>query len=192
MFRITLILIFLIASECLAQPKDFYEQDFPKSPLDTKSIPSSDNDDLDSSKIQKQDTLKTKKQKKSKKEKITASIMEVSGTKIKSIGVIVAGEDTKHLEETFLTLKKTASEKKLPIGEITAWGGFPEKIDEHLMTAMVIMGAQLKVALDPADTYSITQSPTWVLETKDGVVLLEGIDRADRYINSKGEFVERK
>ena len=193
MFRIiiTFSSILLFTFNCIAQPKDFYEQDFSKQPLKKGEISNKNNSRPTKDKKNASPKAIKKEEAKSKK---TTNIMEpeTNGTKIASIGLVVAGDDIKHIEKTFRSLKSTAVKNKLPLGEITIWGGIPEGIDKKLMAAIVIMGANLKVAFKPADTYSITQSPTWVLETKDGVVLLEGIDNVDRYINSKGEFVERR
>ncbi|MCB0318894.1 MAG: hypothetical protein KDD56_09065 [Bdellovibrionales bacterium] len=171
-----------------AQPKDFYEHDFSKRPLEETQGSFSEEKTIKD----KASTSNPKSVESSKDSNNSITESFSPGTKIQSIGVVLDSENKKHFEETLWHLKELAVKHEFPVGEITAWGGFPEGMDEKLITTLFILQAELNVAFEPADTYSITQSPTWVLKTQDGVILLEGINKIDRFFNKKGDFIDQR
>ncbi|MEZ4752703.1 MAG: hypothetical protein R3A13_00055 [Bdellovibrionota bacterium] len=172
----------------LSNPKDFYDSGFVNKPIerdrDVNSNPPISPSLEHSESIEKDFTISTETSEKD-------VFAEGAGKPVKSLGVVVLGTKKDHLNETLEHLRNMAVKLEIQIGEIITLGGMHEEVDGRLFGAAVIMGAKLRIAHNVNDAYEVTQSPTWVVETEEGITLLEGIYKINKFFNRKKEFVDQ-
>lgn len=116
------------------------------------------------------------------------------GEKILSLGLIVNAVDEEHAKENIEELIGLAQTNAIALNTVFAVGGIAQaKKDlpsvEYLWAKS--QGARIKVTLGVPKQYDVSLSPTWIVETEQGLVLLEGIGSLKRAINAEGrlEFV---
>ena len=106
------------------------------------------------------------------------------------LGVILSGIDDKHFANTLQELLDVALKYNLALGKVVMVGPFnnPPKVDVFMGIA-VLGGTEVAIDELPAK-YSVSKSPTWIVTTAKGEILLEGFTDLERFMNSKGEFVQ--
>lgn len=113
-----------------------------------------------------------------------------SGAKVVSIGLVSSAMDKEHLRENLETMSSAMKRYDLVQGAI--WMIGPKKAYDRLELEQMMGEYSLSlpdVTKNKPVTVDIKLSPTWILHTTEGRVLLEGL-KLERYINSRGEFVE--
>ena len=132
------------------------------------------------------------------------AVKEISGTfdkpgiKIEAIGIIVNADDVPHFAAHLKTLTRTALKLDIPIQKTLVMGDFLKFMRSKESRDMVgdslfwvpMLGSQLKPTRRFPKEYNVKLSPTWILSTKKGEVLLEGVTNLKKYINSKGEYMD--
>jgi len=112
------------------------------------------------------------------------------GLKVLSIGAVINSYNEKHFNAEVDKLLKVADKYDLNVGEVFTIG--PEtkentKNDLPLLARGAVIVPQFFI---PAE-YDIRVSPTWILTTSEGQILLEGVTSVERYLNMRGEFIEK-
>ena len=192
LFRIIFCLALLpsgLPSAALAEPADnspkhFYKQDFAKQPGEESGDNSQKLDNLEQ-------TPKDEKASSQTEQPVTSSNPELSGVKVLALGIAVGGDGSEKSHENLLALKELAIRFELPVSEVLVVGGIGLENDQPILAALGVMGGQIKIVETADEEYPVKQSPTWIVETAQGKILLEGIDSIDKFFNSRGEFVER-
>ncbi|MDC0357847.1 hypothetical protein OAO01_03455 [Oligoflexia bacterium] len=121
-----------------------------------------------------------------------------SGIPLKSIGVILNSSDNMHFLSNLKNLIQTAIKYDLSISRVYAIGKLPRlDADEEqfsytkdMFTLWLLDGLLLPSDKIPKE-YNVTRSPTWILNTSEGEILLEGMLTLEKHLNSKGEFVDK-
>ena len=166
-------------------PKHFYEQDFAKKPgEDSLAKEQQQPSNLNSKTKNEASSIQAD-------EPPASSEPDISGSKVLAIGIVVGGDGSEKSHENLLALKELAIRFELPVSEVLVVGGIGLENDQPILAALGVMGGQIKIVETAEEEYPIKQSPTWIVETAQGKVLLEGIDSIDKFFNSRGEFVER-
>ncbi|MGI6524368.1 MAG: hypothetical protein ACOX2O_03615 [Bdellovibrionota bacterium] len=118
------------------------------------------------------------------------SISEQHGKKIINIGAAINGVDQDHLKREIQKLIEAVDKHDLDAGEIFLITQNYAAASDIALPLVVRGGIVTFPAQVPAE-YNATISPTWILQTEEGKIVLEGVDDLNRYINKKGEFVEK-
>lgn len=114
-----------------------------------------------------------------------------------SLSAILSAEDPSLLSQQLGSLSKLATEKKLVVRTVYIVGD-PSKIPVALenltqqdptLRSVIELG-ELEPASSPPEKYKVTKTPTWIVETEEGEVLLEGAPQLERYFNFSGQFLE--
>ena len=113
----------------------------------------------------------------------------VSGSKIISLGLVVNAINKKHFSQVMEKLMTTVDDFDLDAGQIYLNGIINESM-YPLITPMVARGSIASSHFTIPEEFNISYSPTWIIQTSEGRILLEGVSNLRRYINKKGEFVE--
>lgn len=173
----------------MPSPKDMYQKDYvtgPGNDEEQRSDPSASSQKVPNGK--KPSTPKTP----SKATGQTGAVQNsrTSGTPIQSIGVILNGLDRKHFDQYLEELADVLKERKLPLGELYLIGtgraySSAEK-DDYLRK----WSLPLNFIHSPPKPYDkVSRSPTWIIQTAQGRILLEGLTNLSRYVNDRGELV---
>ena len=120
-----------------------------------------------------------------------ANVMDDSeGIPILSIGVIVDVNDKAHYDEVTSNLIKTLDRSKIFAGTVYTLASFGP-MSTHNYIKLHARGASLLTTDElPQRFQTVKLSPTYILQTKEGEILLEAVSDLDRFINAKGEFLE--
>lgn len=115
---------------------------------------------------------------------------------ITRIGAIWNSEDKEKLPELLGELNVAITEKNIRPGIIYLVGQAidpTEYFDSGNLFGPLFAagGVPLSVPKVPPK-YPVTSSPTWIIETEQGSILLEGVYSLSRYVNASGEFVDRR
>ncbi len=112
-----------------------------------------------------------------------------SGIKVLSLGVVINSLDENHLEKHLNTLIKTSTKFDLDINEVD-FVGIDNDVTKKFGFAIISRFGEENFMSAPPIEYNITTSPTWILQTANGQILLEGIDNPEIYMNSQAEFID--
>ncbi len=203
------ILILLLPLSLNAQspkkPKDLFGGDFVTKGMNTKK-------DLAPPKVQKKiDRKKTTnplalsvtippQEQTNTKDAQEFSYLDEPGIPIKSIGVIINARDRAHFSKHVGNLVHIASTFDLIVSQVAAIGMFVPGKENPLMSglyfspqslALIALQGQMAPYLSMPRDLDIERSPTWVFNTAEGTVLLDGIDAFWLFLNRKGEFIDR-
>lgn len=186
----TLVLFLCFYSELLAQPSnyEFYPHDYARSPLDGPD--SVGNNDLNRKDPKEQNNkIKTP----SSASKGQQGIFEIKGKAIESFGLITSGIDHAAMTANLKTMLEVYNKKNVRPSTVIAIGENakeqPEEL-QKLQKRLTMLGALFPYAVEPPKNFKIEKVPAWILTLKEGDVVLEGIDSPERFINSKGEFMD--
>lgn len=138
-------------------------------------------------------------EKSSKKELSPSILLEDEGVPVHSLGLIVDGQKREHFKAHLETLIDTASRFHLLVSQVAAIGLIlpgKEGINlgdfmhsPHAFSLLALEGQLAPYAALPESLGKIERSPTWVVNTADGAVLVEGYEKIWKLFNKKGEFL---
>ena len=126
--------------------------------------------------------------------------LEEKGIPIRTIGVVINGRNREHFAKHVGNLVHVASSLDLIVSQVAAVGMFVPGKENPLMDGLyfspqalglIALQGQLAPYLEVPKKFDIDKSPTWVLNTAEGTVLIEGLDQFWLYLNRKGEYVNR-
>ena len=110
--------------------------------------------------------------------------------KIKRIGAVLNGLAAGHIDRCLKELTAITKERELTLGTLYVVGigdGYTKSTD---IGEFVKAGGGIMDAWILPDYLPVKRSPTWLLETEQGLVLLEGVSLA-RYITPQGKFIDK-
>lgn len=115
------------------------------------------------------------------------------GVRIEAFGAILSTADQQQLAKQVKHIINISIQRDIPLAGIYAVGDQNPEVrdDKGIMDALWILGGSLvglPVVPHPYDKY-VTQTPSWLIYTKRGKYILEGIASPEKYINIRGEFV---
>ena len=109
---------------------------------------------------------------------------------IKRLGIIVSGSDDNHFSQSLEKLLDVSLARKIPVGKVIMVGPFNNPKRKGVFLGIGIQGGKTMGVDEVPAQYPVTKSPTWIVSLEKGDVLLEGFTDIERFLNSKGEFVE--
>lgn len=109
---------------------------------------------------------------------------------ISKISLVVNSLDRKHFDSTIRELIAVSQKTKIPVGEVIHIGDY-SVASEAVIKEISSRGGNIFGATEPPPEYGIQSSPTWILVTPNGKILLEGVRAVGLYIGPEGEFTER-
>ncbi len=126
---------------------------------------------------------------------------DTKGTPVAALSAILNVDEERHFNKNFERFFDVVNRHNLSVGTVYAISGaddfsvYTKVIQSTLGQRMLefsLRGGKLQVLDYIPSEYQVTRSPTWVVETKKGRYLLEGIEKLSRYFNKRGEFVARE
>ena len=117
---------------------------------------------------------------------------QVGGEKVQTIGVALHGSDKRHAMKHLKQLLELSYSSGISIGTIAIIGDGSVLQDNIYLAALLQRGAVISVDETPPEQYKIQYSPTWLLETDKGLILLEAVASPEGYLNARGEFIDRQ
>ena len=196
----------LFASQVVAQSQEkFFPHDYAKTPIENdRQLKEKEGDSFSLEKEEKispyTDLLmkalpKNEEQpplqiESSSEAEVSALPNNTPGIPIKWIGAVLATQDQQHFQNSVNDLIMNSDKYDLSLGEITLVGppkGLSGKTD--LIMALTVREAGTSFRSKPPEEYKIERSPTWIIGTAEGEILLEGAGPLSRFLNDKGEFV---
>lgn len=114
--------------------------------------------------------------------------------------MIINGRDRAHFAKHVGNLAHIASTFDLIISQVAAIGMFVPGKENPLIDGLyfspqafsiIALQGQLAPYLSMPRDLDIERSPTWVFNTAEGTVLLDGIEQFWLFLNKKGDYVDR-
>lgn len=175
-------------------PSEFYKQGYARTPMDSDKAVKQSKPKLDSKNptpaVVNQPSDSKKPEFKKPVFKLPNVMDEAEGTPILSIGVIVDLNDREHYEQVMSGLRETLDRTSILAGTVytlSAGGPYMEDNFIHLYAR----GASLQSGTELPERYQhIALSPTYIVETNEGEILLEAVSELNRFVNARGEFLE--
>lgn len=111
---------------------------------------------------------------------------------VRSIGGIINSLDAEHYAKSLQTLTEFATEKNLNIGTIYTLGDMKVATDSPFIAKVVARGGVVRIVSNIPQGYDVTLSPTWIVKTDEGEILLEAVGPLAKYFNPAGQFLDRE
>lgn len=115
------------------------------------------------------------------------------GSKIRFISLITRAEPRQHLINNLNQFQDLLTKQpKILVGEVFFVASPHElSLQERQQLAPLLANFPPTTVLELPKQIGIKaqRSPTWILETDDGRVVLEGVEKLESFVNSAGEFV---
>ena len=111
--------------------------------------------------------------------------------KVLSIGGVINAVDKTHFDAKLKELLEVVERYDLDVGFIWAIGSVQNLMSSPEALYLVARQGIVEAAEAAPEHYKIKMSPTWVLRTPEGEILLEATGPLAGHFNMKGEFVEK-
>jgi hypothetical protein len=111
---------------------------------------------------------------------------------VNSIGLIVNSMEREHYEAALQNLIRLADSRGLTLSTIYTLGNFEIATRSPLLPGLVARGAILRVLNEIPPGYEVTLSPSYIVKTPEGEVLLEAVSALEKYFSASGEFLDRE
>ncbi|MBN8549124.1 MAG: hypothetical protein J0M12_07415 [Deltaproteobacteria bacterium] len=111
---------------------------------------------------------------------------------VRSIGGVLNSADAEHYEKSLQQLSEFAEKKNLDVGTIYTLGDMKTATNSPFIPKLVARGGVVRIVSNIPKGYDVSLSPTWVVKTSEGEVLLEAVGSLDKYFNPQGEFLDRE
>ena len=117
---------------------------------------------------------------------------ERGGLPISEVRVFVNAMERSHLLDVVAEYGSLATKYDLTSSGLISVGGFfkRDEIPPEL-TRLLLLGTPIAPFGLVPPKYKVERSPTWVLVTAEGEIVLEGFMSIDKFLNRKGEFQRR-
>lgn len=116
------------------------------------------------------------------------------GLKVKKIGAVISGLEVPHLRQAITELLQVAKKHDLDVGTVYAVGVPLEGATDQSFGAQVLAismrGGVLELTGEAPEGLPVKRSPTWILKTDGGDVVVEGFLTLDRFIAGDGTLLE--
>lgn len=197
-----------VAPLCAQERNPFFEKDYAKNPLEEKPkgggrVPPIARPDAtnpvtpvegDTASTNPMDQLKSKLEALQSGETtgpIDLTALEKTH-KVLAIGGILNALDKEHFQAKARELLDVVERHDLDVGFIWAIGSFDNLTTVPEMLNLVARNGVVELAEAPPEKYaSVKLSPTWIVRTPDGDIVLEGTGPLAQHLNVRGEFVQK-
>jgi hypothetical protein len=112
--------------------------------------------------------------------------------RVRAIGGIINSVDIPHYEKSLQQLVDLAVAKDLDVSTVYVMGNMKTSSETELITKILGRGGVVRFVNSIPAGYDVSYSPTWIVKTKEGEVLLEGVSGLEKYFNQRGEFLMRE
>lgn len=200
-------MVVVVATTASAQErKPFFERDFAKNPLEEgatarperdRSAAQPDTASETTPEVSASDAVTRAKERidalsEGKESKGQTELTALATThKVLSVGAVLNSLDKPHFEEKMKELLEVVDRYDFDVGFIWAIGSVQNLVNSPEAIYLVARRAMIEAAEAPPEHYKISMSPTWVIRTAAGEILLEATGPLAANFNAKGEFVER-
>ena len=112
--------------------------------------------------------------------------------KIEAIGMVIAGNAPAHLNQHLKDLIEFSQSRKIPVGTVYALGlnRSMNSLDQDNLSSLTKSGGSFQPVWTLPEHLPVTRSPSWILETDQGLVLLEGVPLL-RYVTPNGKYADK-
>lgn len=111
---------------------------------------------------------------------------------VKALGAIINSANAEHYEKSLAQLTDLAISKDMNIGTIYAIGDMRIASESPLMGKILARGGVVHIVSNIPKGYEVNLSPTFIVKTEEGDVLLEAVSGLSRFFNQRGEFLDRE
>lgn len=111
--------------------------------------------------------------------------------KVLAIGGIINAVEKNHFEERMRELLEVVDRYDFNVGFVWAIGSVQNIISSKEVLFLAARQALIEAAEEPPAQYKVKMSPTWIVRTPEGEILLEATGPLVANFNMKGEFIER-
>jgi len=116
-------------------------------------------------------------------------VEETAGIPISEVKVFVNAIERSHFLDVVAEYGSIAAKYNLTSSGLIAVGGFFGRDDvPPEMTRLLLLGTPVAPFGLVPPKYKVERSPTWVLTTEKGEIVIEGFMSIDKFLNRKGEF----
>ncbi len=116
-------------------------------------------------------------------------VEETAGIPISEVKVFVNAFERSHLLDVVSEYGSIAAKYNLTSSGLIAVGGFFGRDDmPPEMTRLLLLGTPVAPFGLVPPKYKVERSPTWVLTTEKGEIVIEGFMSIEKFLNRKGEF----
>lgn len=110
---------------------------------------------------------------------------------VSAIGLVIDCSSPEVVSEGISSLESLLSRFDLASGDVLLVGCTNPPSGDSVMR-IAARGGILRMVGKPPQEFNLKRSPSWILSTSKGLVILDGVKDPKRYLNSKGQFVERQ
>lgn len=116
----------------------------------------------------------------------------VRAVPVQSVGAILNSLDSAHYLKSLEQLTELAISRDMSIGKIYALGDLKVASENPYVGKIIARGGIIHIVSNVPKGYAVSLSPTWIVKTAEGEVLLEAVGALDKYFNQRGEFLDRE
>lgn len=109
---------------------------------------------------------------------------------IKNVAAIISSAETPHFEKSIKQLIDLVDKKQVKLATIKTIGDFNLVMNNPLLPALVARGGMIAFLDEVPEGYPVTLSPTYIVNTEEGQILLEAVGEIGKYFNQNGDFLE--
>ena len=114
------------------------------------------------------------------------------GVPVYAIGMIVNSVKSDHFDAAAKQLKTFLAAHDMRAGTIYMVGYSDTTYASPYVLPLIAMGASFENVVEVPEQYKTALSPTFIVSTAEGEVLLEAVGSLNQYFNGKGEYVDPK
>jgi hypothetical protein len=189
--------LFIISSVCLAQPH--YPNNFAGSTYNAQikeadkhpSGPELKRTEEDEDEEEKPDVAPAKTSTAAVTETSKSVVpVEENGTDVLSIGGYIDARDAQHFENSIKDLREVSAKYDLAIGEVYGVGNYGWLFNRpELVFTIIARNGKPRIAHSVPKDLTISSSPAWLVATKHGTIVLEGVGKLEDLFNADGRLV---
>jgi hypothetical protein len=116
----------------------------------------------------------------------------VRAVPVQAVGAILNSIDSAHYLKSLEQLTELAISRDLNIGTVYALGDLKVASENPYVGKIIARGGIVHIVSNVPKGYPVSLSPTWIVKTAEGEVLLEAVGTLDKYFNKRGEFLDRE
>ena len=122
------------------------------------------------------------------------SLLSKPGKPVLSVSAIVSSTDFKRFKSQLESMISVCETYDIPLGDLYVVGIFDVRDAElqQLLLQFTICRGDVKLVKHVPKKYPVLRSPSWIIETGAGEILLEGVERISEYIDNQGSFIETR
>jgi len=114
---------------------------------------------------------------------------KLEATPIRRISAVLDATDSEHYEGYLKQLVDAGFKFNLKVGEVYSLGELPPIKDNEVLLGIKVLGGDFLMVNAPPQKYPVKKSPTWIMKTVRGEIILEGFPELGRFLNSRGQYV---